>query len=183
MPCTTTCNIPSPSPNNRYSHFYPMLILSRKVNECIIIDSRIIVKVVRVEGQIVKLGIQAPADVPVHRQEIYDEIQRNNQEAMTRMRMELPRLPKASPGDAAASPAPPAIQVPPPPAAPPAEPEKAPVAQTKETAATTEEDLDPVEPAAPDPVEEKKTTKTRSSTSAAKSGTARAKRSKSTASE
>ena len=37
-----------------------MLILSRKVNECIVIDGRITVKVVRVEGDIVKLGIEAP---------------------------------------------------------------------------------------------------------------------------
>lgn len=70
-----------------------MLILSRKLNESIVIDGRILVKVVRVEGQIVKLGIQAPPDVPVHRQEIFEEIQRNNQEALTRMRMELPKLP------------------------------------------------------------------------------------------
>jgi carbon storage regulator len=59
-----------------------MLVLSRKVNENIVIDGRIIVKVVRTEGNFVKLGIEAPADVPVHRQEIYDEIQRNNQSAI-----------------------------------------------------------------------------------------------------
>jgi len=47
-----------------------MLVLSRKVNESIVIDGRIIVKVVRVDGGIVKLGISAPSDVPVHRQEI-----------------------------------------------------------------------------------------------------------------
>jgi len=158
-----------------------MLILSRKINECIVIDSRIIVKVVRVEGQIVKLGIQAPSDVPVHRQEIYDEIQRNNQEAMTRMRMELPRLPKASPGDELVPP--PAIQVPPPPAAPPAEPVIAPAAEAKGTPGTTEDNPAPVEPSAPDPVEAKKTPKIRSSTGAAKSGLTRAKRTKSAASE
>ena len=60
-----------------------MLVLSRKVNENIVIDGRIVVKVVRTEGNLVKLGIEAPADVPVHRQEIYDEIQRNNQAALT----------------------------------------------------------------------------------------------------
>jgi carbon storage regulator len=60
-----------------------MLVLSRKVNENIVIDGRIIVKVVRTEGNFVKLGIEAPADVPVHRQEIYDEIQRANQAALT----------------------------------------------------------------------------------------------------
>lgn len=51
-----------------------MLILSRKVNESIVIDGRIIVKVVRVEGDQIKLGIEAPRDVPVHRQEVFQEI-------------------------------------------------------------------------------------------------------------
>ncbi|HXJ57849.1 MAG TPA: carbon storage regulator CsrA [Verrucomicrobiae bacterium] len=60
-----------------------MLVLSRKVNENIVIDGRIVVKVVRTEGNFVKLGIEAPPDVPVHRQEVYDEIQRNNQAALT----------------------------------------------------------------------------------------------------
>ena len=60
-----------------------MLVLSRKVNENIVIDGRIVVKVVRTEGNYVKLGIEAPPDVPVHRQEVYDEIQRNNQAALT----------------------------------------------------------------------------------------------------
>ena len=72
-----------------------MLVLSRKVNENIVIDGRIIVKVVRTEGNIVKLGIEAPPDVPVHRQEIYDEIQRNNQAALTSGKPASPRfLPK-----------------------------------------------------------------------------------------
>src|SRR5689334_15982993 len=60
-----------------------MLVLSRKVNENIVIDGRIVVKVVRTEGNFVKLGIEAPPDVPVHRQEIYDEIQKSNQAALT----------------------------------------------------------------------------------------------------
>jgi carbon storage regulator len=71
-----------------------MLILSRKLNESIVIDGNIIVKVVKVEGDIVKLGIQAPPEVPVHRQEVYEEIQRNNQEALTHGRPLLPKLPR-----------------------------------------------------------------------------------------
>ena len=55
-----------------------MLILSRKLGESIVIDGRITVKIVRLEGDIVKLGIDAPLEVPVHRQEVYDEIQRSN---------------------------------------------------------------------------------------------------------
>ena len=70
-----------------------MLILSRKTGESIVIDGRIHVKVVRVEGEVVKIGIEAPADVPVHRREVYEEIQRNNERALTRQGAALPKLP------------------------------------------------------------------------------------------
>ena len=69
-----------------------MLILSRKVGESIVIDGRITVKIVRLDGDIIKLGIDAPAEVPVHRQEVYEEILRNNREALTDGRPKLPRL-------------------------------------------------------------------------------------------
>lgn len=75
-----------------------MLILSRKTNESIVIDGRIRVKIVRVEGEVVKLGVDAPPDVPVHRQEVYEEIQRNNREALTQGRPALPRLPRTKAG-------------------------------------------------------------------------------------
>ena len=71
-----------------------MLILSRKSGECLVIDGRITVKIVRVEGDVVKIGIEAPSDVPVHRQEVYEEIQRSNQAALTRQNSPLPRLPR-----------------------------------------------------------------------------------------
>lgn len=69
-----------------------MLILSRKSGESIVIDGRIHLKIMRVEGDVVKVGIEAPADVPVHRKEVYDEIQRSNQQALTRQRAPLPKL-------------------------------------------------------------------------------------------
>ena len=75
-----------------------MLILSRKLNESIVIDGRITVTVMRVDGDVVKLGIAAPIDVPVHRQEVYDEIRRSNHEAVTQRTSPVPRL---SPGHAA----------------------------------------------------------------------------------
>ena len=70
-----------------------MLILSRKPGECIVIDGRIRVKVLRLDGDIVKIGIEAPADVPVHREEVYAEIQKSNQLAATQPKKPLPRLP------------------------------------------------------------------------------------------
>ena len=74
-----------------------MLILSRKIGESIVIDGRIHVKVMRVEGDVVKLGIEAPSEIPVHRQEVYEEIQRNNQQALTKPSTPLPKLPKLLP--------------------------------------------------------------------------------------
>ena len=70
-----------------------MLVLARKVNQNIVIDGRITVKIVRLDGDVVKLGIQAPSSVPVHRQEVYDEIQKNNREAAADSRRSVPKLP------------------------------------------------------------------------------------------
>jgi len=55
-----------------------MLVLSRKKDESIIIRDNIIVTVVEVRGDKVRLGIDAPKDVPVHRREIYDAIKRSD---------------------------------------------------------------------------------------------------------
>ena len=51
-----------------------MLVLSRKKNESIVIDNNIVVTVVEIRGDKIRLGIVAPKDVPVHRQEVYDAI-------------------------------------------------------------------------------------------------------------
>lgn len=51
-----------------------MLVLSRKKNESIVINNDIIVTVVEVRGDKVRLGIVAPKEVPVHRQEVFDAI-------------------------------------------------------------------------------------------------------------
>ena len=69
-----------------------MLILSRKPGESIVIDGRIHVTVMRIEGDVVKLGIAAPSEVPVHRKEVYEEIQRSNQQALTNQSATLPKL-------------------------------------------------------------------------------------------
>lgn len=52
-----------------------MLVLSRKKNETIVIGDNIKVMVIEVRGDKVRLGVQAPRDVSVHRQEVYDAIQ------------------------------------------------------------------------------------------------------------
>jgi carbon storage regulator len=52
-----------------------MLVLSRKKNESIIINDHITVTVIEIRGDKVRLGIEAPKDVTVHRQEVYEAIQ------------------------------------------------------------------------------------------------------------
>ena len=58
-----------------------MLVLSRKINETIIINDNIVITVVDIRGDKVRLGIQAPTEIPVHRQEVYEAIQRENMRA------------------------------------------------------------------------------------------------------
>ncbi|MCL4107083.1 UNVERIFIED_CONTAM: hypothetical protein GTU68_050314 [Idotea baltica] len=52
-----------------------MLVLSRQRDETIVIDDSIRITIVDVRGDKVRIGVQAPRDVSVHRQEIYDAIQ------------------------------------------------------------------------------------------------------------
>lgn len=52
-----------------------MLVLSRKKNESIVIDENIVITVVEVRGDKVRLGIQAPKEVPIHRSEVYAALQ------------------------------------------------------------------------------------------------------------
>jgi carbon storage regulator len=58
-----------------------MLILTRKIGECITIGDHIRVYVVGIRGKQVRLGIEAPADAIVHREEIYQRIVEENQHA------------------------------------------------------------------------------------------------------
>lgn len=59
-----------------------MLVLSRQRDESIVIGDNIIITVVDIRGDKVRLGINAPTDIPVHRQEVWEAIQRENDRAM-----------------------------------------------------------------------------------------------------
>lgn len=53
-----------------------MLVLQRKINEIIYLGSEVRIQVVDVRGDRVRLGIDAPASIPVHREEVFQEINR-----------------------------------------------------------------------------------------------------------
>lgn len=58
-----------------------MLILTRKVDETIVIGDDIEITVVEIQGDKVSLGIKAPKHIPVHRKEVYEAIQAENRRA------------------------------------------------------------------------------------------------------
>lgn len=58
-----------------------MLVLSRHRDESIMIGDDVVITIVDIRGDKVRLGIEAPQDIPVHRQEVYDAIQRENRKA------------------------------------------------------------------------------------------------------
>lgn len=60
-----------------------MLVLGRKKGESIIIDDQIEITINSVEGETVKLGIEAPRHITIHRKEVYLEIQEENKRAMS----------------------------------------------------------------------------------------------------
>ena len=63
-----------------------MLVLSRHRDESIMIGDDVVVTIVDIRGDKVRLGIEAPTSIPVHRQEVYEAIKRENQQATTLQR-------------------------------------------------------------------------------------------------
>ncbi|MFM8174383.1 MAG: carbon storage regulator CsrA [Pirellulaceae bacterium] len=58
-----------------------MLVLSRHRDESIMIGDKVVITIVDIRGDKVRIGIEAPADIPVHRQEVYDAIRRESQKS------------------------------------------------------------------------------------------------------
>lgn len=61
-----------------------MLALSRKRGEALVINNNIEITVLDVKGDQIKIGINAPKEIPVYRKEVYEQIQQSNREAMTK---------------------------------------------------------------------------------------------------
>jgi carbon storage regulator len=73
-----------------------MLVLSRQRDESIMIGDKVVITIVDIRGDKVRLGIEAPQEVPVHRQEVYEAIKREGRTGGSKNREPQPA---ASNGD------------------------------------------------------------------------------------
>src|SRR5205807_8483298 len=79
----------SVTPRRAGRHFPPMLVLTRKSNQSIMIGDDIEVSVLAIMGEKVRIGIQAPRDIPVFRKEVYLEIQQERLDSGKGVREEV----------------------------------------------------------------------------------------------
>jgi len=72
-----------------------MLILTRKKDESIVIGDNIEIKIISSEDGKVRIGIEAPRDIEIHRREVYDEIQEENRKAVAVKKIDIQSFKKA----------------------------------------------------------------------------------------
>ena len=71
-----------------------MLVLSRRLNESIVVGNDVVITVLEIRGDQIRLGIDAPRSISVHRQEIYAELARANRDAAVASEDDVTRLPQ-----------------------------------------------------------------------------------------
>lgn len=69
------------SPTRRWQKQVIMLVFTRKVQESIVIRDGVVITVTKVQGDKVRLGIEAPNEVGVHRKEVYEKVARSGEPA------------------------------------------------------------------------------------------------------
>jgi carbon storage regulator len=81
-----------------------MLVLSRRVGESIMIGSDVVVTVLEVRGDVVRVGVKAPRTIQVHREEVFEAVQRQNREAASPSEAAIAALAGALPAPPAQKP-------------------------------------------------------------------------------
>lgn len=72
-----------------------MLVLTRKAGESIVIGNQVRITILEIQGRQIRLGVEAPGDISVHRGEVYERIKQENQSAIQEGEAELKALRQA----------------------------------------------------------------------------------------